>query len=265
MLEVIILGIVQGLTEFLPISSSAHLVIISWMMEGKPLPLALNVGLHVGTLWAILLYFYKDFVKLAQDNWRILLGRPAAASSRHLLWAIILGSIPAAVLGLLFEHKIEEYFHHPVTVIAPMAIVGIILWQVDKRWPQDRRLTSMDARTGFLIGCAQACALIPGFSRSGSTIIGARLMHFRREDAARFSFLLGTPAIAGAALLHYKDILQYMGDPIFAAGVISSALSGILVIAVFMALLRRFGFGMYALYRLAFAAVVSGLIYYMGQ
>ena len=136
-----------------------------------------------------------------------------------LLPALIIGSIPAGVCGLLWKDEIEQYFHNPSFVVYPLAIVGLVLWAVDHMMPEGRKLENVDFRSGFLIGLFQALALIPGTSRSGATIVGARLFGFDREAAARFSFLLGTPAMLGAALLELSDISKGLTDPVFYIGI----------------------------------------------
>lgn len=252
----IVLGVVQGITELLPISSSAHLIVVSTWMSGKTLPLALNVALHLGTVLAVLLYFYRDWLSLTTATARRLTRGTRSFGSDRLLPALVLGSIPAGVIGLLFHKIIEEKLHHPVVVAAPLAVVGFLLWWTDKRSGTHKNLEDLTIKDGILIGIAQATALIPGVSRSGSTIIAGRLLQFARPDAARFSFLLGTPAMLGAALLEMREISSHLQDPVLYAGTIFSFLSGWLAIGFLMKFVRNNGFFWFMVYRMVLAAVV---------
>lgn len=253
----IILGVLQGIAEFLPISSSAHLIVASSALGGRTMPLTMTVALHLGTLGAVLVYFWKDWINLAQALWeRISKGKKSFESDR-LFPGLILGSIPAAFFGLMWEEQIESYFHNPLSVVLPMAAVGIALWLIDKKAPATRGLKDISLRDSFLIGIGQACALIPGFSRSGSTILAARLLKIGREDAARYSFLLGTPAMGGAALLEAKRMMALGGDPALYAGIAASMLTGCICIGFLLRFLRRFGFFAFAVYRVAFALSVA--------
>jgi undecaprenyl-diphosphatase len=252
----IILGVLQGIAEFLPISSSAHLIVASSLLGGRTMPLSMTVALHLGTLGAVLIYFWKDWLNLAKALWARLFEGKKSFESDSLFPGLILGSIPAAFFGLLWEEQIEAYFHNPLSVVLPIAIIGVALWLVDKKAPATRNINDVSLRDAFLIGLGQACALIPGFSRSGSTILAARLLKFRREDAARYSFLLGTPAMGGAALLEGKRMLAFAADPALYAGIAASLLTGCICIGFLLRFLRRFGFFAFAVYRIAFALSV---------
>lgn len=251
----IVLGIIQGLSEFLPISSSGHLIIVSTILQGKPLSMSLDVALHVGTFVALLLYFWKDW-------WQMFLGNLSSIRERKwnteskILSLILIGTIPAAVVGKLLVHEIEHFFgSHPYLVCIPLVVVGILLWWVDKVAPIRRELKDLKVKDGILIGLAQACALFPGTSRSGATIMAGRWLGLDRTSAARFSFLLGTPAMAGAALLKSQEILASIHLPEFYLGILTSAVVGFFVIAFFMRYLQTHGFGVFALYRIILAAV----------
>lgn len=255
-LQAVILGIVQGIGEFLPISSSGHLIIVSWLMSGKTLPLTLNIALHVGTLLAVVVYFWREWIIIL----RSLLARVTQGTTSYetsvLLPGILIGSIPAGIIGVLWNEKIEEYFHNPISVCAPLAIVGIALWQVDKRWPSVKNAQNLTLLDCALIGIGQACALLPGVSRSGATILTGRLRGIDRESAARFSFMLGTPAMGGAAILKYKELIASAGDPIFIIGTIVSFFTGLLAIGFLLRFLKRFGFGVFAAYRALLALLI---------
>lgn len=254
--QALILGIVQGIGEFLPISSSGHLIIVSWLMSGKPLPLTLNIALHIGTLLAVVVYFWRDWINILNA----LIARVTQGSTSYetsiLLPGIIIGSIPAGIIGILWNDKIEQLFHNPASVVAPLAIVGIALWQIDKRWPSVKNAQNLTLLDCVLIGIGQACALLPGVSRSGATILTARLRGVDRESAARFSFMLGTPAMGGAAVLKYKELIASAGDPVFYIGTGVSFFTGILAIGFLLRFLKSFGFGIFAAYRTLLAALI---------
>lgn len=260
----IILGIVQGISEFLPISSSGHLILASWLMEGQPLSLAVNTALHFGTLLSVLTYFWRDWFQIALKTHNRIFFKKPSKESDVLLPALILGSVPAGVIGILGKNHIETLFHHPISVAVPLFVVGFILWWADKSSDSNRTIENISVRDGFIIGLAQACALVPGVSRSGATITAARLLKFDREQAARFSFLLGTPAMGGAALLHIKDFMASWNHPDFIAGVLCSFLVGCIAIRFFLGFIKKFGFLVFALYR-AFIASVIFALYFLGH
>lgn len=257
----IILGAIQGLTEFIPVSSSGHLVIFSWLMSGEPIPLSLNIALHVGTTLAVLLYFWKDWLLIGKGSFDFV-KKPSKLSDLYqnnetrLLLLLFIGSIPAGIVGILFKDMIENELHKPVIVIFPLAIVGFALWLTDLKTSQSKTISQISFKDAFIIGLAQMFALIPGVSRSGATILAARSLQLRREDAARFSFLLGTPAMLAAAVLHYKDFLSSLGDSSFILGVISSFLAGCLAIKWVLKFIVKFGFFAFAIYRLLIAAII---------
>jgi len=246
-LEALILGIVQGLTEFLPVSSSAHLVFVPALLRVPP-NVAFDVLLHAGTLLAVTGYFWRDilavigafFSSLADlfkgDFRRGLKEEP----SKRLAWFIIVGSIPAAAFGLLFKGFIEGLFSSVPTVALFLIGTGVLLWFADKAGCRDRTAKDITLRDSLAIGLAQAAAIAPGISRSGATIAAGLFRGFERETAARASFLLSIPAILGATILHIKDISAgfQLGGGIFVAGFISSALCGWLAIRLFLKFIR---------------------------
>lgn len=259
-LQAVILGIVQGIGEFLPISSSGHLIIVSWLMSGKPLPLTLNIALHVGTLLAVIAYFWRDWLLIARSLVTRVVSGSTSYETSVLLPGILIGSVPAGVIGVLWNDKIEQIFHNPLSVCLPLLLVGIALWLVDRKWPVTKSSSNLTLLDCALIGVGQACALIPGVSRSGATILTGRLRGIDRESAARFSFMLGTPAMGGAALLKYKDLIASSGDPIFYIGTVVSFVTGLLAIGFLLRFLRKFGFGVFAAYRALLAAVIGILV-----
>ncbi len=254
--KALILGVIQGITEFLPISSSAHLLLFSNLLnEGKPLPLFYNVALHFGTALAILFYFRKDWVKMLKS----LKSYPSQNKNQKLLFNLIIGSIPAAVIGLSLKDFIEATFHNTLSIILPLGIVGILLWLTDYLHRGRKDLYKLTGLQALLIGLGQTCALIPGVSRSASTIIACRLLNLTKMDAARFSFLLGTPVMMGAALLHVKDFYLNLNNPGLYVGFFSSFFVGLASIHFFLKLISRFGFFAFALYRVALSLLLSKL------
>lgn len=255
-LYAIILGFIQGIAEFLPISSSAHLIVFSKLLGGEVIPLSLNVALHLGTLVAVLAYFFKDWWALVVAAWRRVTGGAGDQLSDNLVPAIILGTIPAGVIGLLFKDYIEATFHQPVMTAIPLAIVGPIMWAVDRYCPATRTYEDITWLQGIIIGFFQALALIPGVSRSGATLVAGRLLGLDRVSAAKFSFLLGIPAMLGAFILEAKEITSQISDPLFIWGFISSAVFGLLAIAFLLRFLRVFGLGSFAVYRVLLAIFI---------
>lgn len=252
----IILGVVQGISEFLPVSSSGHLILISYFFEGKPLSMALNIALHLGTVCAVLLYFWKDWLRIITALLGRIAGKGATFESDVLFPSLIIGSIPAGLIGFLFKDQIESIFHNPLSICLPLAVVGFLLWYVDKKAPITKTIRSLTIRDAFIIGVTQAFALIPGTSRSGSTIIGGRLLGLNREEAAKFSFLLGTPAMAGAALLESEQLIHSFGSPEFYIGFLASFVTGCFAIRGLLKLLKYYGFLGFMIYRIALALVI---------
>jgi undecaprenyl-diphosphatase len=249
-----ILGLIQGLSEFLPISSSAHLALAHWLTGwGNPSQdVPFDVALHLGTLVAVLAYFRSDWIALARGAVAAI-GRRAATPELKRLGILGLATVPAAVLGLLFKDRFEAMHDWPPLMAATLAGVGLLLFALDRR-PAGKD-TEPGTGRGLLIGIAQALALVPGVSRSGITMAAGIGLGLSRSAAARFSFLLSTPAILGAAVLNAKDMAA--GDPVvLAAGLVASAVSGYLAIGFLLRHLSRVGFLPYALYRIALAVVV---------
>ena len=257
-LAIIVLGVIQGFTEFLPVSSSAHLIVFSWALGGKPIPLSLNVAFHFGTTLAVLIHFRQDWWRLAFGSFSFLRGNRDVESTgaASLLLKLIIGSIPAGIIGLLFKDEIERWLHHPLAIVIPLIIVGFGLWLVDRHCRSGRDIDALSKPEALGIGFAQMLALIPGVSRSGSTIMMARWLNLGRLEAARFSFLLGTPAMLGATALHIPALLN--GEDIWTTltAVISAFLSGMLAISLFLKFISRFGFLSFAIYRLVLAIAI---------
>jgi undecaprenyl-diphosphatase len=267
-LQAIILGLTQGVTEFAPISSSGHLILVPWLFNWDIVnDVALNktfdVALHVGTLVGAVAYFRRDLWRYLVAWIHSIRARSISTTDQRLAWALVIGTIPGAVLGAVFEGPIQEHLGEPWLIAVMLAVFGVVLWWVDARSPSDRGMDSIGVRTGLGLGLAQGLALQPGVSRSGITMTAARWIGIDRESAARFSFLLAIPIIAGAGLYKGVDLAQtgFQGyGPQFFWGFVSSAISGFVVIWALLGYLRRHTFKAFMYYRLGVAALVFILI-----
>jgi undecaprenyl-diphosphatase len=267
-LEAIVLGLVQGATEFAPVSSSGHLILVPWMFGwgaiGDPdLQKSFDVALHMGTLLGALIYFRNDVARYLRAWFRSIAARRITTPDERIAWALVIGTIPGAIIGALFENVIQENLGAPWLIAVMLVSFGIPLVIVDRLARSDRSFDSIGPRDGLLLGTAQALALQPGVSRSGVTMTAARAMGLDRESAARFSFLLSLPIIAGAGAYKAVDLAQsgfqgYAAE--FVAGMAASALSGFVVIWGLLRYLKRHDFMVFLWYRVAVAALVAILI-----
>lgn len=270
-MQAIVLGIVQGLTEFAPVSSSGHLILVPWLfhwpiLTNETLNKTFDVALHIGTFVGAVAYFWRDIVKYLKAWGHSIRRRSIEDVDERMAWFLVIGTIPGALAGALFEDTIEEKLGQPYLIAIMLVAFGIILYVVDRRARQTRGFEDLRFGDAIFIGLAQAVALQPGVSRSGVTITAARGVGVRREVAARFSFLLSLPIIGGAGV--YKGVKLLTGaehippgfGPAFAWGMVASAVSGFLVIWGLLAYLRRRDFAPFVLYRLAAAGVVLGVI-----
>ncbi len=248
--QAIILGIVQGLTEFLPVSSSAHLVIIPWLLKWEDPGLAFDVALHLGTLLALLLYYWRDWLDMGLSL------ASGQEMPRRLLLLLIIASVPGAIIGVLFEKQAETIFRTPVLIACTLAIMGVVLWLGDIYSPAKRKVRQMTVVDALLIGLSQALAIVPGVSRSGATITMARILGIAREDAANFSFLMATPIIAGAGMLEIHKALKGGLTSQLGLGFIASAIFGILSITLLIRYVRSHTYRPFAVYRIVAAILV---------
>jgi undecaprenyl-diphosphatase len=258
----IALGILQGLGEFLPISSSGHLIVVPWLMGWPDSGLAFDVALHLGTLIAVGVAFWRDWVRLLRAGLRgVASGRPFADPDSRLLVYIVLASVPGAIAGLVLEHRAETAFRSPGLVALMMAVMGLILWAADRRARGGEEREVVSLRDAMLIGLAQALAIVPGTSRSGATISMALFLGHRREAAARFSFLLALPITFGAVLVKVPQLLRDGADhgPVL-AGTLAAAVSGLLAIRVLLAYVRTRTYIPFVAYRFAFAVLAWALL-----
>lgn len=273
-IQAMILGVVQGLTEFVPISSSAHLIIIPWLFHWNDPSLAFDIALHLGTLVALLWFFAADWVRLLRAGISSIAERKIGNDPyRKLAWLLIIGCIPGGIAGVLGESKIEELFHKPNTpntaqAIIAMAVViillGIALFLAERIAQHRKGLDRVSLKNAVSIGLAQALAIFPGVSRSGSTITAGLASGLRREDAARFSFLLAAPMIAGAGLMSVFDVYTGLKTGamaqseliLFAIGFVAAAVSGYLSVKFLLRFLQKNSTDIFVYYRCVLAVLI---------
>lgn len=257
-LNAILLALLQGFTEFLPISSSAHLILLPRLLGWEDQGLAFDVAVHVGTLSAVVLYFRRELVPMARDWLGSLRTRSNTVNSR-LAWAVLWGTVPVGLAGLLLKGLIEGQLRSELVIAATTILFGLLLWWADAKGRGQRDEYSLRISDIFIIGVAQALALIPGTSRSGVTMTAGLMLGLSRQAAARFSFLLSIPVIALAGGLLMIDLVQ---DPALVdwraitIGTVTSAIAAYLCIHVFLQLLERIGMLPFVIYRLALGALL---------
>lgn len=249
--QALILGIVQGLGEFLPISSSAHLFLVPWLFNWPYAGLSFDVALHMGTLAAVILFFWRDWVVLAKDG---LLFK--ATQEGKMFWYLVLATIPGAAFGYAMEGYAETVFRSPVLIGIMLIIMGAILYIVDKNAAKAKELHQVGLKEALTVGVLQSLAIIPGVSRAGITMTAGRAVGMTREAAARFSFLLSTPIIFGAGIMQLKDISPADLNQAFFVGIISSAIVGFLSIKFLLKYLTERSFNVFVWYRFALGALV---------
>ena len=265
-LQSIFLGIIQGAAEFLPISSSAHLIIAPWLFRFPDPGLSFDVALHVGTLVAVALYFYRDWmcifrlallpkVEPSEDCGRLNL-------RQNMLWLLIVATVPGILAGYFFESYAESTFRSPILIAVTLSAVGLILYIVDKYHTHRKNLKQISWLDSLFVGLSQAVAIIPGVSRSGATITTGLAMGLKRESAARFSFLLSTPIILGAAAVKLPHLLKSGLDIYLILGMLSAAVSGYLAIKYLLKFVGRASYAIFFWYRLAISLAIV-LIYFL--
>ena len=266
-LQVIVLAVVQGLTEFLPVSSTAHLYLTSWLLGWNTEALSFDIMLHLGTLLAILIYFFRDWVQIiAQGFGMRVAGDQDLERNPMLLWLMAIATFPVAVCGAIFHKQAEGAWRTPYVMGAMLIIIGIVMWAAENAGRKTRDISTIHLPDAMTIGLAQALAIVPGTSRSGITISAGLFRNLDRQAAARFSFLLSAPAIAGAAAktlydIHKQHGLHEMIDTTFIIGVVVSAITGAAVIAWFLRYLRRSTLRPFVLYRIIFGIIVLALAF----
>ncbi len=272
-IQAIILGIVQGLTEFIPVSSSAHLVLVPWLLGWPDAGFLFDTILHWGTLVALIVVFWRDYLKLIAGWFRTIGQRSLADPDGRLAWLIIIGTVPVVITGLLLKDFVESLFTSARAVGFDMLVTAALLAiseQILKRWQQQRTLTDIRWLDAIFIGCFEALALAPGISRSGSTMAAGLMRGIRRTDAARFSFLLGTPAFLAAPLLQIADIVT--GDVPIASvswlpllfGFLAAAVVGVIAIRWLLRYLSNHSFYIFSIYCLVVGLITITLSFVRG-
>lgn len=257
----IVLGLVQGLSEFLPISSSAHLILFPWFLGWPEHGLAFDAFLHLGTLVAVGLYFFQDWMRLLRAGWMSIWERKIGYDADRLLfWLIVVGTIPAGAVGYLAHSHVEAFFRDPILTVIPLVLVGFLLFWVDGRSPTLRHVEDLRMGDSIWIGVAQAFAVIPGVSRSGATMLMGRFLGMHRSDAARYSFLLSVPIILAAGSFKGRELFMGGGEEIrvgvLVAGFLAAVFSGLAAIHVLLQMLRTADFAFFAWYRIGLGAVI---------
>jgi undecaprenyl-diphosphatase len=268
--QALVLGIVQGATELLPISSSGHLVLVPWLgdwtflEENDDFNHTFDVALHLGTMLAVGGYFLPDLTAMVRGWFRTLRTRRIETSEERLAWIVLVATIPAGIVGLAFEDVITGHLGEPWQIAILLAVFAVVLWLVDRR-PATRQAHELSLKEGLAVGVAQALALAPGVSRSGITISAGRLFCLNRDAAARLSFLLLVPTVLGAVVLKgVQDVVLgelpsgWKGP--FAVGVLAAWGTGLLAIQWLLGYVRRHTYGLFVVYRLIAAAIIVLLI-----
>lgn len=251
-LQSIFLGIVQGLTELLPISSSAHLTLIPWMFNWNDLSDSFDVALHFGTLLAIGLYFYKDWIEMIKGGYNIIVKKEKSVEGR-MFWYIVVATIPGGIIGFLLDHFLEDALKKPLIIATALIVMGIVLYFVDKKCESKIKYSRMGPKETFLIGLSQALAFIPGVSRSGITMTTARLLKVKRQAAAKYSFMLSAPIVLAATIF---KLPSFQFSLAFFLGVLASFIVGFLVIKYLLQYLQKGSFKVFAIYRVIFGIIV---------
>ena len=263
--QAIVLGLLQGLTEFLPVSSSAHLSLAPWLLGWQAPGLSFDVGLHLGSLAAVAWYFRADWNELIRAALTMLRTRRVESPAERRVLLLIAATIPAGVGGLLLQEYAETVFRHPAITAGALIVLGLILWLVDRFASKERTLEVLTARDAWLIGFAQVCALVPGVSRSGATMTAGRAVGLDRGAAARFSFLMSFPIIMAAVLFKVPDLLRDGGAVMpLVVGIAAAALSSWLAITVLLRFVVRHSFGVFAVYRVLLGLFVFALLAWRG-
>jgi undecaprenyl-diphosphatase len=267
-LQVIVLAVVQGLTEFLPISSTAHLYLTSYLLGWSAEGLDFDIALHIGTLLAVVIYFFKDWLQIIGQAFGMNIGSDTELRhNRGLLWLLAIATVPVGIAGFVFGKQAEGAWRNPFVIAGMLIGVGVLMWFAESAAKYQRDLASVNGPDAMVIGLFQALAVVPGTSRSGVTISAGLFRNLNREAAARFSFLLSTPAIAAAAGKAVWDMHKKGGglhgliEPSFLMGVGVSAFVGCIVIAWFLHYLRRSGLRLFVYYRVVFGIIVLALAF----
>ena len=264
--QTIILGIVQGAGEFLPISSTAHLVLVPYLFSWKDPGLSFDVALHLGTLLAIIIYFWKDWLeifKLGASSLKLIkYESDSYLNNKNIFWLIVVATIPGAIAGFLLEEKAETIFRNPLIISLALILVGLVLFLTDKYAKHRKEIRDVNVKDSVIIGISQAVAIIPGVSRSGATITSGLAMGLNRKDAARFSFLLSAPIILGASVFKLPELFSEKISLFTIVGIVFSFGSGYLAIKYLLKFVEKSSYQVFFWYRLVLAAVI-GIFYFL--
>lgn len=277
-LRPVLMGVLQGIAEPLPISSSGHLLVLPWLFNWSDdvviNSLAFSVALHLGTLVALVIYFWSDWMMLLRAvpgllTWLVQSAqgqRKPLGTDQKVLLCLMIATVPGAVFGLLLDDLAEATFRSPLLVAVTLSVLGLLLYLADKNRPQERSLDDMTSRDAIMIGLAQACALIPGVSRSGATITMSRFFTFDRVSAARFSFLMSAPIVAGAVVFKLPDMLEMSSGEVdlFVVGIVVSAAVGGLAISGLLNYIRKASYSVFTVYRFALTILVFAVYFIRG-
>ncbi|HSQ29425.1 MAG TPA: undecaprenyl-diphosphatase UppP [Gemmatimonadaceae bacterium] len=259
--QALVLGLLQGLSEFLPVSSSAHLTLAPWLFRWPDPGLSFDVALHFGTLLAVLWFFRAQWASLIRAAVQIVARRRVETEEERRVVYLIIATIPGAIAGLALEKYAETTFRDPRLIAVVLMLMGVVLWWVDRAAARTRALESMRWKDALGVGLAQMFAIVPGVSRSGSTITAGRALGLTREGAAVFSFLMSMPIIAAAAVLKVPEVLRTEGlNAPMLVGVLASAISGWLAIAVLLRFVVRRSYGVFAAYRIIVGLIVLAIV-----
>jgi len=259
--QAVVLGLVQGLAELLPISSSAHLALTPYFFGWTDPGLAFDVALHLGTLIALAWYFRVEWLEMIASAWSIVRTRRVTTVHDKRLVFLIVATIPAGIGGLLLNDLAETTFRSPAIIGTALIVMGVLLWAVDRYSARVRAIEEITIKDALIVGTAQILALIPGVSRSGSTITAGRFLHLDRPSAARFSFLLSMPITLAAVILKMPEAVRSEGwSAALIAGILAAAVSSWLAITVLLRYVSKHSFGVFAVYRLILAGVVFATI-----
>lgn len=262
-IQSIILGIVQGLTELLPISSSAHLFLIPWIFNWS-IPESFDVALHFGTLLAIGIFFFKDWIALIKGGYNMAIKKEKSTEGR-MFWYIVIATIPGGIIGFVLDKYAESILTQPLIIAIALIIMGIILYVIDKNAKKETDYENLSFKQTFIIGLSQSLAFIPGVSRSGVTMTTGRALGIKREAVAKYSFMLSAPIVLAATLFKLKDFIEYflvansVGIIAFILGVLLSFIVGIFVIKFLLEYLKKGSFKIFAIYRVIVGVIIIAI------
>lgn len=257
-IQALVLGVVQGLTELLPISSSGHLYLIPWFFNWTNIPDSFDVALHAGTLLAIALFFFKDWLSLLKGAYKQVVHKEKNTEGKMFFY-LVCATIPSGIIGFILDKFCEDLLTKPLIIAIALIVMGVLLYIFDKKFESKVKYEDMTFKQTFIIGMSQILAFIPGVSRSGITMTTARALRIERESAAKYSFMLSAPIVLAATLYKFKD---FVFDIPFIIGVLASFIVGLLVIKFLLNYLKKGNFKYFAIYRVLLGIIVI-LVYFL--